>query len=188
MWGEYYMLPQSIFWSNKLCQVNWRYAAIWVGWVLPRHLHWIWNYFQRTALSWPINENKSRSLVSLCNSMGCSLPGSSVHGIFQARILEWVTVPFSRGSSQPRDQTQVSHIAGRFFTMWATREAHKHLTKEKKPLCNTKMVGKKTNKSLPTNALSYYLKIRMVVVLDRWIECKQMILKYPRISKQFIYF
>ena len=46
-----------------------------------------------------------------------------VHGIFQARILEWVAVPFSRGSSQPRDQTQVSHIAGRFFTSWATREA-----------------------------------------------------------------
>ena len=47
-----------------------------------------------------------------------------VHGILQARILEWVSFPFSRGSSQPRDQTQVSHIAGRFFTIWATREAH----------------------------------------------------------------
>ena len=47
-----------------------------------------------------------------------------VHGILQARILEWVAFPFSRGSSQPRDQTQVSCIAGRFFTSWATREAH----------------------------------------------------------------
>ena len=45
------------------------------------------------------------------------------HGILQARILEWVAFPFSRGSSQPRDQTQVSRIAGRFFTSWATREA-----------------------------------------------------------------
>ena len=54
---------------------------------------------------------------------GHSLPGSSVHGILQARILEWVTVPFSRESSQPRDRTQVSHIAGGFFTSWATREA-----------------------------------------------------------------
>ena len=54
--------------------------------------------------------------------MDCSLPGSSVHGIFQARVLEWV-VSFSRGSSQARDQTQVSHIAGGFFTSWATREA-----------------------------------------------------------------
>ena len=45
---------------------------------------------------------------------------------FQARILEWVAIPFSRGSSQARDQTQVSHIADGFFTSWATREAHKY--------------------------------------------------------------
>ena len=58
--------------------------------------------------------------------MDCTLPGSSVHGILQARILEWVAVPFSRnGSSQSRDQTQVSHIGGRFFTVWATREAQR---------------------------------------------------------------
>ena len=55
--------------------------------------------------------------------LDCSLPGSSVHGILQARILEWIAIPFSRGSSQPRDQTCVSHIEGRFFTIWATREA-----------------------------------------------------------------
>ena len=54
---------------------------------------------------------------------GLLLPGSSVHGILQARILEWVAVVFSRGSSQPRDQTQVSCIADGFFTSWATREA-----------------------------------------------------------------
>ena len=50
----------------------------------------------------------------------CSLPGSSVHGILQAKIVEWITVPFSKGSSQSRDQTQFSHIAGGFFTIWAT--------------------------------------------------------------------
>ena len=55
--------------------------------------------------------------------MNCSLPDSSVHGIFQARILDWVAVPFSKGSSQSRDRTQVSHIAGGFFTIWATRES-----------------------------------------------------------------
>ena len=55
--------------------------------------------------------------------MDCSPPGSSVHGILQARILEWVAMPSSRGSSQPRGWTQVSHVAGRFFTTWATREA-----------------------------------------------------------------
>ena len=60
---------------------------------------------------------------TLCNPMGCSPSGSSVHGILQAGILEWVVMPPSKGSSQPRDQTQVSHITGRFFTIWAIREA-----------------------------------------------------------------
>ena len=55
--------------------------------------------------------------------MDCSLPGSSVHGIFQARILEWVAIAFSRGSSRPRDQTQVFCVAGRCFTIWATSES-----------------------------------------------------------------
>ena len=52
-----------------------------------------------------------------------SPPGISVCGILQARILKWVAIPFSRGSLQPRDQAQVSRIAGRFFIIWATREA-----------------------------------------------------------------
>ena len=56
--------------------------------------------------------------------MDCSPPGSSVQRIFQSRILEWVAISFSRGSSRPRDPTRVSCIAGRFFTDWATREAH----------------------------------------------------------------
>ena len=56
------------------------------------------------------------SCPTLCDLMVCCQPGSSVHGILQARILEWVAFPFSRGSSQPRNQTQVSCIAGRFFT------------------------------------------------------------------------
>ena len=54
---------------------------------------------------------------------GCSPPTFSVHGILQARILEWVAIPFSRGSSWPRDWTWVSWIAGGLFTIWATREA-----------------------------------------------------------------
>ena len=53
---------------------------------------------------------------TLCNPLYCSLPGSSVHGIFQARILKWVAISSSRGSSQPRDQTYVSCMTGRFFT------------------------------------------------------------------------
>ena len=59
--------------------------------------------------------------------MDCSLPGSSIHGILQAWVLEWVAISFSRGSSQPRDWTQVSYIAGRCFTTGATREAPKLL-------------------------------------------------------------
>ena len=62
--------------------------------------------------------------LSVCDLMDCSLPDSSVHGILQARILAF---PFSRGSSQLRDRTQGSHIAGRFFTIWATREALQYL-------------------------------------------------------------
>ena len=77
-------------------------------------------------------------LVSLsCNQWNClavsdsvipwSLPGSSIHGIFQARVLEWISISFSRGSSWSRDWTQVSRIAGRCFTVWATREAQSSL-------------------------------------------------------------
>ena len=65
----------------------------------------------------------AQSCPTLCDPMDCSLPGSSVHGISQARTLEWVAIPFSRGPSWSRDQTQVSCTAGGFFTLWATREA-----------------------------------------------------------------
>ena len=61
---------------------------------------------------------------TFCNPMDCNPLSSSVHGILQARILEWIVISFSRGSSLPRGRTQVSHIAGRLFTLWATREAH----------------------------------------------------------------
>ena len=65
----------------------------------------------------------AQSCPTACNPMDSSLPGSSAHGILQARILECVVISFSRGSSQSRDQTQVSSIVGIFFTIWATREA-----------------------------------------------------------------
>ena len=65
----------------------------------------------------------AQSCLTLCHPMDCrSLPRSSVHGIFQARVLEWVAISFSRGSSRPRDWTQVFRIVGRRFTVWATRE------------------------------------------------------------------
>ena len=64
----------------------------------------------------------TQSCPTLCDPKDCSLPGSSIYGIFQARILEWVAISFSRGSSQPRDWTRVSRIVGRRFAAWATRE------------------------------------------------------------------
>ena len=65
----------------------------------------------------------TESCPTLCDPKDCSLSGSSVHRILQARILEWVAISFSRGSSRPRDRTCVSHIASGLFTDWATREA-----------------------------------------------------------------
>ena len=85
-------------------------------------LHW-----QADSLSLHHYEILESEVIQSCptlrHPMDCSLPGSSVRGIFQARVLEWVSISFSRGSSQPRDWTQVSCTAGRRFTIWATREA-----------------------------------------------------------------
>ena len=80
--------------------------------VLAADLEFILYYMCVCLVDW--------SYLTLCNPMGCSLPGSSVHGFLQARLLEWVAIPFSRASSRPRDRTQVSCMAGRFITIWAT--------------------------------------------------------------------
>ena len=74
-------------------------------------------------IKWILNFNfvierkkvKLLSHVQLCNPMACSPPGSSIHGIFQARVLEWLNISFSRGSSRPKDWTQVSYIAFRIY-------------------------------------------------------------------------
>ena len=65
----------------------------------------------------------AQSYPTLCDPIDYSPPGSSVHGLLQKRIWAWVSMPFSRGSSQPKDGTRVSCIAGGFFTLGATREA-----------------------------------------------------------------
>ena len=70
----------------------------------------------KVKMKWKV----AQSCSTLCEPMDCSPPGSSVHGTFQARVLEWVAISFSRGSSRPGDRTQVSHIVGRCFTFWAT--------------------------------------------------------------------
>ena len=64
-----------------------------------------------------VNAKLLQLCLNLCNPMECNPPDSSVHGIIQERVLEWVAISFSRGSSQSRDQNQVSHVAGRCFTV-----------------------------------------------------------------------
>ena len=91
-------------------------------------VQWLWKtvlrLLKKLKLSFCVCVLVTQSFLIICDFMDCSLPGSSVHGILQARILVWVAIPFSRGYSWPRDQIQVSCTAGRFFTVWATREVH----------------------------------------------------------------
>ena len=74
---------------------------------------------------WSDNSTLKVKIIQLCPTL-CNLMDYRVHGILQARILDWVVFPFSRGSSQPRDWTQVSHIADGFFSSWVTREAQEY--------------------------------------------------------------
>ena len=100
-------------------------AAIWCLYQIPLKytLKWfILCYLKFTLLK--VKSEVAQSCLTLCDPMDGSLPGSMVHGIFQARILEWAAISFSRGSPQPRDQSRVSCIADGRFTIWATREAH----------------------------------------------------------------
>ena len=111
----------------------------WVAIPFSRGSSWPWDWTRvfciagRFFMVWATREAHRMCLcvsvlvvqlcLTLCNSTDCSPSGSSVHGICQARILEWVAIPFSRGSFWLRDRTQVSCIAARFFTVWATSEA-----------------------------------------------------------------
>ena len=83
--------------------------------------------------------------VWLCNPAGCSSLGSSVHGILQARTLGWVAMPFSRGSSRPKDQIFLSCVSGRFFTVWATSEAPTYVCRNVGSLCCTTEVNSVVN-------------------------------------------
>ena len=80
--------------SNKLIQVLWTLILV------------------KMRMKW---SEVAQLCLTLCGPVDCSLPGSSVHGVFQARVLEWVAISFSRGSSWPRDRTRVSHTVGRCF-------------------------------------------------------------------------
>ena len=85
--------------------------------VAKNHLSHAWNWFIPFRNSKCKISSVAQSCPTLCDPNICSLPGSSVHRILQVRILEWVVIPFSRGIFLPRDQIQVSCIAGGFFTV-----------------------------------------------------------------------
>ena len=102
---------------------------------VPHLLHFLWRYIIGCAVTHNSHSQiphhikwseVAQSCPTLWDPVNCSPPGSSVHGILQARILEWVAISSSRGSSRPRDRTQVFGIAGRRFNLWATREDSHH--------------------------------------------------------------
>ena len=114
------------------CCVSFCGTTKWIGYMytyIPSFTeHWVEFPVLYRTFSLVIHFMKIKVLIAqLCltlrDPMDCGLSGSSLHEILQARMLEWVAVPFSRGSLQPRDWTCVSCNAGRFFTIWATREA-----------------------------------------------------------------
>jgi len=113
----------SVMWQRRVLHTWLRLLLIWVN-VKDSYLDQLntvtWAPQKAEEFPWPIIIIKAaQSCLILCDPMDYI-----VHGILQARILEWVAFPFSRGSSQPRDWTQVSCNADGFFTSWATREAH----------------------------------------------------------------
>ena len=107
---------------------------VWKAWTFLSYFEYV--YLQQGSLlllATPrkgngIGEEKwklvAQSQPTLCNPINCSLSGFSVHGILHTRVLKWVANSFCRRSSQPRGWTWISCIAGRFFIIWATREAH----------------------------------------------------------------
>ena len=118
----------------------------------------IWRQFKSLrSILWKKSESEAAQLCPiLCDLTNCSPPGSAVHGIFQARILEWAAISFSKGSSQRRDQTWVSCIAERRFTILATKEAQNQVWPdpfmELKPILFLELI---TTKTLPGKCTWY---------------------------------
>ena len=114
-YGKHYFLTEP-----RCCLCILFKTTFWLPLAMNCCWHMKWNLFLSLCVCLVV-----QSSLTLCDRMDCSLPGSSVHGIFQARILEWVAISFAKGSSQRRNQTWVSCvscIAHQFFTHWAIGE------------------------------------------------------------------
>ena len=98
----------------------------------------------------------TRLCVRVCHFMDCSPPGS-VREILQARILEWAAIPFSRGSSRPRDWTLFSCVSGKLFTIWAGREAPQHVINMQKK--QNKLLTRQITVLFSTNSLNYSVEL-----------------------------
>ena len=126
-------VQSSLVWWGAIPSIPFsRIATVWqkwkAGWVLASFICCLHCYRHCPPLlstcgvdHSPLHPPWKVKVTQLCRTP-CDPMDYTVHGILQARILEWVAIPFSRGSSQPRDRTPVPHIAGGFFTSWATRE------------------------------------------------------------------
>ena len=100
------ILPLSVIWFVNIC---------WFVELCVQLKNTVYNQLWKVLVT--------QSHPSFCDTINCSLPGISAHGILQTKILEWISMPFSMGSSWSKDSAQVSYIAGQSFTFWATREA-----------------------------------------------------------------
>ena len=117
-------------------------------------------FYMHVIVSEWVSEVAQLCLI-LCDPVDCSLPGSSVHGILQERILDWVAISFSRGSSWSMDWTWVFHTAGRRFTLWAIREAlkkHKLSYKYEFTAVGLYMSNKYCKASLKISPKAYYIE------------------------------
>ena len=139
--------------------------------------------YKHRVISWEkVKVLVTQLCLTLWYATDCSLTCSFVHGILQARILEWVAISFSKGSSRPRDQIQVSHIVGRFFTIWATREAQSQalmfcykapvtLTSKNLPLTiflKCPFFGAQKSHSLPCFSFQFHLGVHHLYTNVSW--------------------
>ena len=127
MWGSVHDTGKSDQ-SNKMVKYIEQHQRWWNPSCIQHKSSKCWHHL-RVILHLKEGEGEAAQLCPIvCDPMDCNLLGYSIHGILQARILEWIaiffSISFSRGSSRPRYRTQVSCIGGRRFNLWATKKAH----------------------------------------------------------------